>query len=140
MRKNSGTRLFAITFALMLTFASTATAASDPRAALLGIWRGSSICTGARAACHDETVVWHVTPGAKPDVVTVAMNKVVDGKELEMGDLDFKIDFAAHRLVGDYDNGRVATRWSFTWTDKKLVGTAVMLPDGTKIRDIVVQR
>jgi hypothetical protein len=139
MRKNSGTRLFAIT-ALTIAFASAATAANDPRAPLLGIWRGSSICTGARPACHDETVVWHVTPGAKPDVVTTAMNKVVDGKEVEMGELDFKVDFAARRLVGDYDNGRVATRWSFAWTDKQVAGTAVTMPDGTKIRDIVLHR
>jgi hypothetical protein len=140
MRMNSGTRLLFALIALAIACAFAATAADDPRAALLGIWRGSSICTGARAACRDETVVCHVRPGAKPDMVTFAMNKVVDGKELEMGDLDFKIDFAAHRLVSDYDNGRVATRWSFTWTEKKLVGTAVTMPDGTKIRDIVLHR
>jgi hypothetical protein len=126
-------------FALAITFTLGA-APKDPRAVLLGTWTGTSICTAARAACRDETVVYHVTPGPKADVVSIAANKIVEGQELEMGTIDFKIDFAAHRIVGEFDNGRVASRWTFTFTATKLEGIAVLLPDGTKIRDIKLHR
>lgn len=112
----------------------------DPRQILLGTWRGSSTCTGARAACRAETVVYHITAGPKPDVVTVVMNKLEDGREVEMGALDFKVDFAGRRLTGTYDSGRVASLWTFHWTDAELRGTAVVLPSRTKTRDIVLAR
>lgn len=132
-------RLLCLLFALTTTFVAVA-APNDPRASLLGTWSGTSICTGARAACKNESVVYHVTRGPNASVVSIAMNKVVDGKELDMGSIDFTIDFASHHLVGVFDNGRVASRWTFTWTAAKLDGIAVQLPDGTKVRDIALHR
>ncbi|MFL6247921.1 MAG: hypothetical protein ACJ74H_18000 [Thermoanaerobaculia bacterium] len=123
-----------------LVVTSRAEGAADPRAVLLGTWRGSSICTGARTACRDETVVYHITAGANAEMVTVAANKIVDGRELEMGTLEFNVDFKAHRMVSEFDNGNVASRWVFQWSSTELKGTAVLLPDGTKIRDIVLRR
>lgn len=125
---------------LAATNVSAAAKSADARTALLGAWHGQSICTGARAACRDEVVVYHVSAARKRDVVTIAMNKIVNGAEEEMGSMDFAIDFAAHQLSGSFDNGRVATRWVFHWTGDEMRGTAVVLPDGTKVRDIVVHR
>lgn len=117
---------------LAATNVSAAAKSADARTALLGAWHGQSICTGARAACRNEVVVYHVTAARKRDVVTIAMNKIVNGAEEEMGSMDFAIDFAAHQLSGSFDNGRVATRWVFHWTGDEMRGTAVMLPDGRK--------
>jgi hypothetical protein len=125
---------------LIVLFLAFTTAAADARDALLGRWDGTSICTAARAACRDETVVYHVTPGPKANVVTMAMNKVVDEREVEIGVLDFQVDFAAHRMTADYDSGRVATRWTFSWNGEEMRGTAVLLPSGAVGRNIVVRR
>jgi hypothetical protein len=84
--------------------------------------------------------VYHGTPGTTPDAVTVQMNKVVDGQELDMGTLDFHLDFAKRQMVGDFDNGRVHSRWTFTWTATEMKGTAVTLPDGTIIRNVSLHR
>jgi hypothetical protein len=132
--------LFASLLGLAALVASAANSPSDPREVLLGTWKGSSICTNARSACHDETVVYHVIAAAKADTVTVAMNKVVDGKELEMGTIDFTVDFAAHRMVGDVANSRVPSRWTFTFTKTEMKGTAVLLPSGDVGRNIAVHR
>jgi hypothetical protein len=125
---------------LVALIASASNPHSDPREVLLGTWQGSSICTGARAACRNETVVYHVTAGDKANVVTIAMNKVVDGQELEMGSIDFTIDFAAHRMAGDVANTNVPSRWTFTFTKTEMKGTAVLLPSGVVGRNIVVHR
>jgi hypothetical protein len=124
----------------VLAAASLAASAPDPRQALLGTWRGRSVCTGARAACRDETVVYHVRAGPKADAVIIAMNKVEDGREVEMGTIDFKVDFAGRRLAGTFDNGRAASLWEFGWTATELTGTAVMLPSKTKVRNIALRR
>lgn len=126
--------------ALLLATVALHAHAADPRDAVLGIWRGTSICTGARAACRDEVVVMHVTAAEKADVVTVAMNKIVNGQELEMGTIDFTVDPAKQRMVGEFDNGRVASRWTFDWTKSGMKGVAVQLPEGTVIRNVVLHR
>jgi hypothetical protein len=131
--------LFTILIAATLTARAAATS-KDRRDVLLGTWQGTSICTGARAACHDETAVYHVTAASAPNVVTMAMNKVVDHREVEMGILDYTVDFDAHTLVGDVDNPSLPSRWTFTWTETELKGIAVLLPSGTKIRDILLHR
>jgi hypothetical protein len=58
----------------------------DP-AALIGTWRGTSLCTDrvAAPACHDETVVYELKAGARPGVVRWAADKVVDGQRQPMG-------------------------------------------------------
>jgi hypothetical protein len=126
--------------AVVLAFLVLQGRAAEPRDALLGIWRGTSLCTGARPACRDEVVVMHVTAAEKADVVTVAMNKIVEGQELEMGTIDFTVDPAKQRMVGEFDNGRVASRWTFDWTKSEMKGTAVQLPSGTVIRNIALHR
>jgi hypothetical protein len=34
--------------------------------ALVGTWRGTSVCTAVRPACHDEIAVYHVAPARRP--------------------------------------------------------------------------
>jgi hypothetical protein len=86
--------------ALLLALASAGAAQAPgggPPPTLVGMWRGTSICTPVgKPACHDETVVYHVSPAAGQGAaasagdtvrLAVVMNKIVDGKEEEMGDL-----------------------------------------------------
>jgi hypothetical protein len=126
--------------AILLTLVSTTLSAAEPRDALLGRWHGTSICTKARSACRDEVVVYDITRGAQPDMVIVDAKKIVDGKELDMGILDFHVDFAKHAMTANFDNGRVASRWTFTWTATEMKGTAVLLPSGEVARTVSLRR
>jgi hypothetical protein len=58
--------------------------------ALTGDWTGTSLCTDLKAApaCHDETVVYHITE-PRENAVHIVADKIVDGKPEYMGDLDF---------------------------------------------------
>src|SRR3954447_8811384 len=75
-------------------------AAADRRAPLLGHWTGTSTCTAVRPACHDEIASYYIKPGPSADVVTVDGGKIVDGKDVSMGLIDFYADFATHVLTG----------------------------------------
>jgi hypothetical protein len=60
------------------------------RPAVLGSWKGSSVCQVKSSPCHDETVVYQVTPGATGETFRIGMSKIVDGKEVSMGNIDCK--------------------------------------------------
>jgi hypothetical protein len=107
-------------------------AAADPRQPLLGHWVGTSICTGVRPACHDETASYRMKAGKKPDIVTIDGGKIVDGKEESMGTFDFHADFAAHTLTAVMENNGT---FRFNWSGTVMTGT-LSAPDGQVIRNI----
>jgi hypothetical protein len=115
---------------------------SAPATPLFGTWRGTSLCTPVRPACHDEISVAHIAPSAVPGHVAVTMNKVVDGQEVEMGGtVDFEVDYTAHTLVWQM-TARDGTRGEvrFTWSGDKMTGTFVELPGNEVIRNITLEK
>jgi hypothetical protein len=111
-------------------------AATDPRSILYGAWAGESICTNVRPACHDEHAVYHIAASEKPDKVAMTMNKVVDGKEEEMGTLVYRVNPTATTLTSEY-RGFV---WTFTRSGTRMQGTAKQLPNGAVIRNIRLEK
>jgi hypothetical protein len=108
-------------------------AAADRRAPVLGHWTGTSKCTAVRPACHDEIASYYIKPGPKADVVTMVLDKVVNGKEEWMGTDDFHVDFEKQTLnLVMAQNGSV---WTFTWNGDTMTGTAKEA-DGRIIRNI----
>src|SRR6476620_3464047 len=67
-------------------------ALAGPVDEIAGTWRGTSACVDRQAtpACTDEEVIYEIvaSPGHR-DLVTVTADKVVDGKRVPMGSLDF---------------------------------------------------
>ena len=116
----------------MLIAFLTLLAATDARPILYGKWEGPSICTPVRPACHDEHAVYHIAPSDKPDTIAMTMNKVVNGKEEEMGTLEYHVDPTASTLTSEY-RGVV---WTFNRTGNRMRGTAKQLPNGEVIRNI----
>jgi hypothetical protein len=117
-------------------------AADVPADPLFGTWRGTSVCTPVRPACHDEIAVYHIAATSKPRIVAVTMNKVVDGQEVEMGGtLDYSVDYATRTLTYEMAM-RDATRgvWSFTWSGTRMVGTLIQLPGGEVVRNITLDK
>lgn len=113
----------------------------DPRAVLVGTWDGKSLCTPVRPACHDEHAVYHVTIPDKPGVITMQMNKVVDGNEVEMGGaVDYNVNADATTLVSEYTFNGNHLRWNFTRKGNAMTGTLVDVPSGAVIRNISVTK
>jgi hypothetical protein len=79
---------------------------TDDESQLVGNWRGESKCTGARSACHDETVVYHIAElSGKPGWMSVSADKIVNGEPVNMGTLQFQYDAPNHTLTCEYAQG-----------------------------------
>src|SRR5258705_13788514 len=102
--------------ALIVLVAATAGRgfADSPTDEIVGTWRGPSICTDRVAApgCNDEQVIYDisVTPG-KPNTVTVSADRVVDGKRVPMGALDFTRDAKEGGWTTEIQTPRVHAIW-----------------------------
>jgi hypothetical protein len=108
--------------------------------ALIGLWTGDSTCTAVRPACNNEKAAYHIARGDRPDSISMTMNKIVDGKEVEMGTLVYTVDAAKHTLRADNDQSAVRSVWEFTWSGSEMRGTAKQLPSGDVIRNITLKK
>lgn len=110
---------------------------------LVGDWSGESICANREKfpACHDEQVVYHVVlaPG-KTDAVTIAADKIVNGRPEAMGTFDFVYDARRQTLTSEFDNGRVHAIFELAVKGGLLEGTISALPERTPVRRIKVKK
>lgn len=111
---------------------AAAPAGTGDLASVVGVWRGTSLCTVRPSPCNDETVVYHVS-GTDPDHVLADAYKIVDGKEVEMGSLPCQL--AADQLVCRIERGV----FRFAIEGGRMHGTLDLL-DGTRYRVIEVER
>lgn len=128
------TRRFALAAFISATCAQHMLA-QTPRPDPVGTWRGTSICLVHPSACHDETVVYRITPTAARDSLAMDARKIVNGAEVEMGALGCRFDVPTARLACAMPNGT----WQFTIRGDSIVGE-LRLPDGTKFRDVRAAR
>ena len=99
---------------------------------ITGTWRGNSDCVLKNSACHDETNVYRFSEiAARPGWFSGTGSKVVNGKEISMGALDWQYDAQSHILRSDNPNGV----FRFTVDDEKMEGT-LTLSDATVYRRI----
>jgi hypothetical protein len=117
----------------------TSGATADP---LVGTWRGTSICTPVRPACHDEIAVYHIAPSPKADTIEMTMNKVVNGEEVSMGGtVEYHVDQPTRTLTYEMA-ARDGTRgmFRFTWSENKMTGALIQLPGGEVVRNISLEK
>ncbi|HEY6062544.1 MAG TPA: hypothetical protein VIV35_02985 [Chitinophagaceae bacterium] len=88
---------------------------------LIGTWKGTSICQIKPSACHDEIAVYHVSKGEKPGIYHIVANKIVNGKEEDMGVDDFIFNPADHSLFCFDEKYKVILK--FTGKGKSMNGT-----------------
>jgi hypothetical protein len=99
---------------------------------IAGTWRGNSECSLKNSACHDETNVYRFSEiPARPDWFSGAGSKIVDGKEISMGTLDWHYNAAGNTLESDNTNAVLR----LVVAGDKMEGT-LLLPDGTVYRRI----
>jgi hypothetical protein len=90
---------------------------------LIGTWKGTSICQVKSSPCNDEIAVYHISKGEKPNTYHMLMNKVVNGKEEEMGTLDYDFDVTKQTLY--YQDHQRNAAWNFKVDNHRMDGTLV---------------
>ena len=108
---------------------------------VIGTWKGESICVGDHPACKDEKVVYRFEAvTSKPEFVTLLADKVVDGKRIPMGKLEFQYDEAKGTLSCEFTRRQTHGLWQFKMTRDGMDGTLVLLPDQSVARRVKVWR
>ena len=100
---------------------------------LIGDWKGESICEIKNSPCHNESVVYHITKGKETDMFLVNADKIIEGKPVNMGTLDFNYEKENKALVCTFKNGT----FRLTIAGNKMEGTLVT-PDKILFRRIVL--
>jgi hypothetical protein len=103
---------------------------------LVGTWKGTSVCQVKNSPCHDEISVCHISQTKQKDVYQFVMNKVVAGKEEDMGIINFTYNAADKTLTGHF---RAADTWKFTVNGNTMDGTLV-INDSTLYRIIHLEK
>jgi hypothetical protein len=104
----------------------------DAQSEISGTWRGNSECAVKNSPCQNETNVYRFSEAAvQPGWFSGTGSKVVNGKEVSMGTLDWQYDAKSHILESKNTNGV----FRFVVGHDKLEGT-LTLPDATVYRRI----
>ena len=110
---------------------------------IVGTWSGSSVCVDRQAApaCNDEQVVYEInaSPG-KPNTVTARADKVVDGKRVSMGDLEFTLDAKNSSWTSALDTPQSHALWRLTVNGAMLSGSLTLLPSKAVVRRIDLRK
>jgi hypothetical protein len=104
--------------------------------AIAGTWRGQSSCEQKESACREETVVYRFSPlQDKRGSFSVSADKIVDGKSVYMGTLEFRYVEVEHALVCDYAQGI----WRLLVDGEKMEGTLTRR-NGSVFRRLALQK
>ena len=118
-----------LTFLLPLGKVSTAQS-------LTGDWKGASLCRVKNSPCHDENVVYHISKDSSSGSYQVSAGKIIDGKENDMGTLNFSFD-RQQKILFLVDSVK-QVRWEFKITGKEMHGT--LISKGNLYRSIDLKR
>ena len=103
---------------------------------IAGTWRGESVCLAKGTACRDETVIYRFSRIAgKPTVFLVSADKIVDGKAVNMGTLEFQYETEWRELRCHYAQGI----WSLKVEGATIQGTLTR-PDRTVFRGLNLRK
>jgi len=101
---------------------------------LEGIWKGTSLCQMKNSSCHDEIVVYHISRDSTGKSYEVIGNKIVNGKEENMGTLSFTYNDQQKTFVC-VDSARNA-RWEFKLTGNTMKGSLKYKGDLIRVVDV----
>lgn len=120
----------------MLSFWASSQGKTDPVA---GVWKGTSICQVKGSPCHDESVVYHITPGDSLGKYTILANKIVNGQEEEMGTINAVYIPHTKTLSGTMPFRSDKAVWKFEVTASEMNGT-LTVEGNTLYRKVKVHR
>ncbi len=136
---------YSLPAACLLLLAISSGAAAEGAKAILGVWRGTSVCVNREAApaCRDEEVIYEFREMTPPVAgkLTVKADKVVEGKVVPMGVLDVVWDPGSETWSCDFQTPRFHGLWSYTQRgEDELAGTLISLPDRILLRKAAARR
>jgi hypothetical protein len=120
--------------ALALSVLATMSPLSSADTPIKGDWHGESICQQKNTACRDEQIVLHFSAPDATGKLSVAADKIVSGKAVDMGTVWLQYDREKHVLDGN-DEGRI---WHFQVRGAAMTGT--LTTGGQLIRKISVTK
>lgn len=118
---------------LLIIAVSLATTTADN--ALVGNWRGDSICAVRNSTCADEKALYHVKKLGQPDHYSLQGDKIVNGEPINMGTVDCVFTSEKAMLACELPKGAIHLNLNGT----RLEGT-MNLPDGTLWRNISLKK
>lgn len=120
---------------LALTVRAQAGKPTPDADALIGDWRGDSICVVQPSACRAEKALYRIKKnGDSPNYYSIDADKIVDGKPVFMGTVDCTYAPDKHALTCSSPKLLL----HLTLEGKSLTGT-MRLPDGTLWRNITLR-
>jgi hypothetical protein len=117
--------------------------AAAPKAEILGLWKGSSICTKVQAAelCHDETVVYNfIDVPSQPATVTLKAARIVDGMLQTTFSIYVTYRPDEHRWTSEFEASRSRGIWTYVRNGDELTGSVALLPELTVLRNLTAKR
>lgn len=138
--RNRGPRLLSL-FSILAAGAVSAVGTSD-LSHFLGTWHGTSTCVNREVApsCKDETVVYEVGRSDKPQAVVLKADKIVDGKRLPMGDLEFVYSEREGCWRAEFTTSRVQGVWCLVVDGENMTGGLRVLPENAQVRKVALKR
>ena len=119
----------------LLAIGGHAAAQGPDESQLFGDWRGESICQVRDSPCHDEKVVYHISKGKERGTIVVSADKIVDGRQVNMGSGDYQYDERTGTLTNE-TGGRV---WKLIVKGNSLEGT-LTLANKTVYRRVTLRK
>ena len=120
-------------FLTMGYYSGTALAGDDSQ--VFGNWSGESKCQVKDSPCRDEKVVYRLSPSEQPCKITVSADKIVDGRPVKMGSIEFDYDQRTGMLTSASSSGL----WKFRVHGKTMEGT-LTLPGNTIYRRVTLRK
>lgn len=122
---------------VLVAGAMSVTSHADQGNTPIGAWRGESKCMVTPSACRDEDSLYRIAAVADADTkLTLTADKIVDGKEVDMGASECSFSPDTHVLNCPLPNGSVVR---FELKGDSLNGT-MTLANGTVWRKIALRR
>ncbi len=89
---------------------------------ITGTWKGTSLCQVRSSPCNDEKAVYHINRSKPSNTYTITMNKMVNGTEVSMGDLEFIYD-GTNKTLTCARNDRLKSVWKFLVGGRSIKGS-----------------
>ena len=103
----------------------------------VGTWRGESKCLVRPSGCNDEDSLYRFSAsGNAPDKLRLSGNKIVSGREVNMGDMDCRYNAKGQKIDCPLRNG---ASMHFELSGNTINGT-MTLGDGTAWRKISLHK
>lgn len=104
---------------------------------LTGEWRGTSLCQLKNSSCHDETVVYRISPINEAGSIKIVAYKLVNNELDSMGTLFFKYNAKEQTLKCVFKENWI---WLFHISSNKINGTLTRLNDNVLFRKITISK